>query len=153
MKIFVDSSILIEFENGRRQELLELLKSSNHGLYINSIVVSEYIYRLLGILAEKSPVSVAESGKIGETLDKHHTKLLLSTFEYLNISKMAMFYSIDLMKTYNLLPNDALILATCKLENIAILASYDTDYVNACKKEGIKLISKVEDFIASFHAC
>jgi predicted nucleic acid-binding protein len=56
-----------------------------------------------------------------------------------------MFQSIDFMKIYNLLPNDALILATCKLENIAILASYDTDFTKACLNEGIKLISKVED--------
>lgn len=147
MKVFVDSSVLIEFENGRRQALLETLRNSEHELYINGIVVSEYVYRLLGILAEKSPMSVAESGKIAETLDKHQTKLLLSTFEYLNISKKAMFLSIDFMKSYNLLPNDALILATCKLETIAILASYDTDFTDACQKENIKLISKTEDFL------
>ncbi|MFN3489744.1 MAG: type II toxin-antitoxin system VapC family toxin [Emticicia sp.] len=145
MKVFIDSSVLIEFENGRRQELLDSLRTSNNDLFINSIVVSEYIYRLLGILAEKSPMSVAESGKIGETLNKHETKLLLSRFEYLNISKMAMLQSIDFMKNYNLLPNDALILATCKLENIAILASFDSDFTKACQKEGIKLISKIED--------
>jgi uncharacterized protein len=56
-----------------------------------------------------------------------------------------MFQSIDFMKIYNLLPNDALILATCKLENITILATYDTDFTKACLEEGIKLISKVED--------
>jgi uncharacterized protein len=145
MKIFVDSSILIEFENGRRQELLEALRATNHELFINCIVGSEYVYRLLGILAEKSPMSVAESGKIGETLDKHETKLLLSAFEYLNIPKLSMLQSIDLMKIYNLLPNDALILATCKLENISILASYDSDFRRACQAEGIKLIMSVED--------
>jgi uncharacterized protein len=145
MKIFVDSSVLIEFENGRRQELLEALRASNHELFINSIVASEYVYRLLGILAEKSPMAVAESGKIGETLDKHQTKLLLSAFEYLNISKLAMLQSIDLMKIYNLLPNDALVLVTCKLENISILASYDSDFRRACQTEGIKLIMSVED--------
>ena len=142
MKIFVDSSVLIEFENDRRQELLDSLRTSNNDLFINSIVVSEYLYRLLGILAEKSPMSVAESGKIGEILNKHETKLLLSRFEYLNISKVAMLQSIDFMKNYNLLPNDALILATCKLENIAVLASFDSDFTKACKKEGIRLISK-----------
>lgn len=109
MKIFVDSSVLIEFENGRRQELFDSLRTSNNDLFISCIVVSEYVYRLLGILAEKSPMSVAESGKIAETLNKHNTQLLLSTFEYLNVSKQAMLSSIDFMKNYNLLPNDALI--------------------------------------------
>ena len=103
------------------------------------------MYKLLGIITGKSPMSVCESGKIYETLELHDTFGFLSNFSYLNISKTVMLQSIDFMKIYNLLPNDALILATCKLENIAILASYDTDFTKACLEEGIKLISKVED--------
>jgi uncharacterized protein len=145
MKIFVDSSVLIEFENERRPELLDALLTFTHELYINSVVVSEFVYKLLGIIAGKSPMSVCESEQIKETLELHDTVEFLSNFSYLNIPKMAMLLSIGFMKTYNLLPNDALILATCKLENIAVLASYDSDFTKACRKEGIKLISKVED--------
>jgi predicted nucleic acid-binding protein len=114
-------------------------------LFINGIVASEYLYRLLGILGEKSPMSVAESGQIRQTLDKHQTAKLLSGFNFLNISKSAVIHAIDLMKNHNLLPNDALILSTCKLTTIAILASYDSDFREACQKEGIRLIKSVED--------
>jgi predicted nucleic acid-binding protein len=46
------------------------------------------------------------------------------------------------MKKYNLLPNDAQILATCKIYGIAILASYDSDFATACQEEGITLMSE-----------
>lgn len=52
------------------------------------------------------------------------------------------------MVTYNLLPNDALILATCKLHNIKRLASYDSDFARACIGEGIQLIQTVADLTA-----
>lgn len=90
-------------------------------------------------------MSVCESGQIQETLEMHDTVGFLSNFSYSTISRAAMLKSIDYMKNYNLLPNDAMILASCKLENIAILASYDSDFRKACQNEGIKLISKVED--------
>ncbi|MER0441054.1 PIN domain-containing protein [Emticicia sp. W12TSBA100-4] len=90
-------------------------------------------------------MSVCESEQIQETLEMYDTVRFLSNFSYLTISKTAMLKSIDYMKNYNLLPNDAMILASCKLENIAILASYDSDFREACQNEGIKLISKVED--------
>lgn len=66
MKIFVDSSVLIEFANERRPELLDALLDSSHELYINNIVVSEFVYKLLGIIAGKSPMSVCESEQIQE---------------------------------------------------------------------------------------
>ncbi len=53
--------------------------------------------------------------------------------------------TIDFMKKYNLLPNDAIILSTCKDQNISVLASHDSDFFEACKAEGIRLISNTDD--------
>ena len=122
MKVFVDSSVLIEFENGRNQELLtKLLEKPALNLCLNSVVASEYFYKLLGILAGKSPMSVCESGKIDEVLSEHDTQLFLTYFTLLDTPKEAIVLSLSFMRTYNLLPNDALILATCKLQNISVL--------------------------------
>ncbi len=49
------------------------------------------------------------------------------------------------MQQVVLLPNDALILATCKLNGIDQLASYDADFAAACTGEGIQLIQSVAD--------
>ncbi|MBU6341823.1 MAG: PIN domain-containing protein [Bacteroidetes bacterium] len=38
------------------------------------------------------------------------------------------------------MPNDAIILASCKLQDVKVLASYDSDFHKACISEGISLI-------------
>ncbi len=43
---------------------------------------------------------------------------------------------------YNLLPNDAIILAICKIHGIIQLASHDKDFVEPCKQEGITLLTE-----------
>ncbi len=140
MKILVDSSILIEFEKGTRADLLMYLLKRGDELYINSTIASEYLYKLLGILGGKSPMSISESKGIKATLSKHETQDFLLNFNYLPIIQEAMLLSIDLMKKHNLLPNDAQMLATCKIYQIAILASFDADFTDACHEEGITLI-------------
>ena len=51
------------------------------------------------------------------------------------------------MKKYNLLPNDALILASLKRHDIKHLASYDKkDFEHPCKIEKINLITSIEEY-------
>ena len=145
MKIFVGGGLLIEYENQTKTELLEALLMSQHQIFLNPIVVSEYIYQLLGILGGRSPMSIRESKKIAETLDLHDTAEFLSAFSILPIPDGSLFLAIELMKKHNLLPNDALILASCKSQSVAVLASYDSDFTNACREEGIVLLNNVAD--------
>jgi predicted nucleic acid-binding protein len=54
--------------------------------------------------------------------------------------------SYKFMQEYNFLPNDALILATAKLNDISYLASFDeNDFKISCKKEKIKLVKVLTD--------
>ncbi|NUQ24351.1 MAG: PIN domain-containing protein [Saprospiraceae bacterium] len=145
MKILLDSGILIEYEKQSKTELLDALLESDHQIFINPIVFSEYIYQLLGILGGRSPMSICESGKINETLSNHDTKTFLSCFQVLSIPDAALPLAVDYMKQYNLLPNDALLIASCKIHSISVVASYDADFFNACKEEGIELVTKVAD--------
>ncbi len=145
MKVLIDSSVIIEYEKLKKPELLKALRNSQHELYINVLIASEYIYRLIGILAGKSPMSVCERGQIKEILDKHDTKLFLSLLNFLQIPAESIPLGLDFMKKYNLLPNDAFILATCKLQGVAVLASFDSDFKDACTQEGIILITKAAE--------
>jgi len=145
MKIFLDSSVLIEYEKQTKTELLQSLVQSDHQILINPIVASEYLYQLLGILGGRSPMSICESGKINEVLSLHDTKTFLTGFQFLAIPEDALRLSVDFMKKYNLLPNDALILASCKIQEVKVLVSYDSDFYQSCVAEGIQLITKVSD--------
>ncbi len=92
-------------------------------------------------------MSICESGKINETLSQHDTKTILSAFQILPIPDDALLLSLDFMKKYNLLPNDALILSSCKIQEVMVVASYDSDFFKACAAEGIRLINSVADLI------
>lgn len=145
MKIFLDSSLLIEYEKQAETELLDALLESDHEIFINPVVVSEYLYKLLGILGGRSPMSICESGKVAETLDLHETEEFLSGFQLLPIPDAAVPQTISMMKKHNLLPNDAMILASCKWQRVAVLASFDSDFARACSAEEILLISRMTD--------
>ncbi|MFN0216521.1 MAG: type II toxin-antitoxin system VapC family toxin [Saprospiraceae bacterium] len=145
MKVFIDSSLLVEYEKQTKTDLLDGLLESEHLLFINPIVASEYLYQLLGILGGRSPMAICESKKIAETLESHETASFLSGFQLLPIPDAAIGESIIMMRKHNLLPNDAIILASCKLQNVVILGSHDSDFTFACKAEGIRLISIISD--------
>ena len=89
MKIFVDSSLLVEYEKQSKTDLLDALLESDHQIFINPIVISEYLYQLLGILGGRSPMAICESKKIAETLAPHDTASFLSGFQLLSIPDAA----------------------------------------------------------------
>src|SRR4051812_7318803 len=125
-KIFLDSSILIEALKGNKQEFYHSLVSDvKNSFYINSIVVSEYLYFLVGFSGGSSPRSLKESRRIKDSLaDQVNQVEILNEFISVEAGENAMFLAPIFMSKYNLLPNDANILATCKMHNITKLASH-----------------------------
>ena len=147
MKIFIDSSILVEYLKGNQTALLEQLISSKHELYTNTIVYSEFIFYYLAIVGEKSPLTLKENQRIKEIIQKYDPIDIFSYFTILPIESEITLLSYDYMQKFNLLPNDALILATTKLNDIEYLASFDkNDFQQPCKAERITLIMSTEKF-------
>ena len=144
-QIFIDISILVEFKKRTRTEFLfGLLAISELELAINPIVLSEYTFYLLAIEGDKSPRSIKENGDIGSILNKDQPEQFLSIFKILQNGNEIIPVYLHMMQEYNLLPNDALILASCKLHNIKALATYDTrDFMKACNAENILLIQDI----------
>ena len=146
MKIFVESSILVEYIKGNQTDLLEHLISSDYELYTNAIVYSEFMFYYMAVVGEKSPLALKESKQIKKIIEQHHPIDMFTYFTTLQIGKDIKLLSYDYMQQYNLLPNDALILATAKINNLDILASFDKkDFQNPCKEEGIKLINSIAE--------
>lgn len=106
----------------------------------------EFTFHLLAIEGGKAPRTLKENRTIQALLRANPPDILLNLFTFLPDSSQTISVYIDLMAKYNLLPNDALILSACVLNNIPFLASYDlTDFENACVGEGIRLISDVSN--------
>ncbi|MCW3106516.1 MAG: putative nucleic acid-binding protein containing domain [Segetibacter sp.] len=141
-RIFIDSSILVEALKGNKvsfyRNLISDIKNQN---FINETVISEYLYFVLGFNGGASPRTLKEKGQINEvlSLDQNLTSILTDFF-FLNGDSSLLNQVPYFMRTYNLLPNDAIILATCKIHNITKLASHDSDFILPCKTEGIELL-------------
>jgi len=146
MNIFLDSSVLIEYLKGKNAELLEHLISSEFKLFVNSIVFSEFMFHYLAIIGNKSPLSIKESKLIQQTLDTHNPQKMFTMFTNIAMDQQINSLSYQLMGKYNLLPNDALILATIKSRDLKYLASFDKkDFIKACEQEEIQLITSLKD--------
>ena len=89
-----------------------------------------------------------EKKEISKILNKEKIKLyikLLTSFPVFETNFSILNLAYNLAKVHNLLPNDALILATCKHYGIKYLISIDkNDFATPCEKEGIVLIDSTE---------
>ena len=142
-EIMIDSSVLIEFIKGNKTILFKkIITDLENECFINEIIVSEFLFYFLAINSNKSPRSLQSANEINKVFSNSYEYMLLENFSYL--SNDSRLYSLipDLMKKYNLLPNDAIILATCKLHGITLLASHDKDFIVPCQNEGITLLNE-----------
>ncbi len=127
MKIFLDSSFIIELlkNNEVAVSISKLLLNLSYlELHYNHIVFSEVVYQLYF------------KRKINIDLLKD----IMSDFELLDMNSEIKEIALNFIQTYNLKPNDALILATCKFHKIENLISLDEDFKIPCEKEKINLI-------------
>ena len=143
-KVFVDSSILIEALKGNKVSFYRKLVSNiENENFINNIVISEYLYHVLGFSSGISPRTIKEKKRVGEILSSNaELYSILSDFSYLNGDSALLTDVPSYMAKYNLLPNDAIILATCKIHDITKLASHDSDFILPCQAEGIELLTE-----------
>ncbi len=145
--IFVDSSLLVEYIKDSRTDLLDALKSEpGINLFISQTVVSEYLFYHLAELGQKSPRSLKEAAAIPAILKTVSPLPFLEQFEWLSDGSPMLPLAVNFMEKFNLLPNDALILAAIKHHKIAALASFDPDFEAPCRSEGIRLLKTEGDF-------
>ena len=143
VKIFLDTSVLIEYIKGNKTEFLDYLFSQNVDCCINHIVDSEFIYIYLGLMSGKSPMSLREAAMVSVVLNETEPYEFIQGFEVLTMDEEILTKSYEIMKKYDFLPNDAIILSTCLRYKLRLLGSFDSDFTKACSDEGILLIDDV----------
>ena len=145
-KIILDSSVLIEYAKNSRPELFEaLLIQEKLNLCYGLPIVSEYLFHYLAIAGNKSPLTLKMNNQIGNILSVGHPMDIFRPLSFLSDSVEMVEEAFYLMQQYNLLSNDALILALCKQHDVKYLASFDADFVTACVGEGIRLVQSAKD--------
>jgi uncharacterized protein len=114
-------------------------------------VISEFYFHALAAYGNKSPLSLKMSASISNIMRQHQPQKFLQIFNFLADDTLFIDATAQLMEKYNLLPNDALIIANCQYHNIQHIASYDiNDLTPVCKSENMVLISSVQDFKTAF---
>ncbi len=133
MKVFFDSNVFLKYLAGI-EDAKRLLDRVEHGEwkgYINDIVISEVVYGYLR-LALNAPrhklgkYIVKYTNRVRELLE-HDIYPLFTDFEHLP-ADIGIDSLIEYMTKYRLLPNDALIVATCRAYGIENIATFDEDF-------------------------
>ena len=94
-----------------------------------------------------SPLRLKTSSRISAILEEHEPLEFIHNFKILDMDEDIINKSNYFMISYNLLPNDALIFATCRIYGIKYLFSFDSDFQEICEREEIVLINSMEKFI------
>ncbi|WP_287794964.1 type II toxin-antitoxin system VapC family toxin [Archaeoglobus sp.] len=116
---------ILEGDEKAKNKFIELYRE---GLYRNVVVYSEVVrlsqarYRKEKL--RKNPEFVKEAVKF----DFAKIKRLLDLAQTLSIAPEVEKISAEIMNSYGLLPNDALIAATCKHFGIKKIATFDEDF-------------------------
>ncbi len=91
------------------------------------------MYHFLGEVAGKSPRTLKESQQIPIVLQQFDPAPFLCQFQFA-IDRADSLTTVPLlMQRYNLLPNDAQIIAACHQNKISVLATYDPDFQIPCQ--------------------
>ena len=138
-EVLIDSSLLVEYFKGNQKavELLESFENQEFALYITETVFSEVVYLLLSHYSKVAPRTIkGDVRRLPPELDLVFKAL--ESFGFVGSSRGIFSKAEELIKTYALLPNDALILATC-IEHGFSLATLDEDFLLPAKDTGIEV--------------
>ncbi len=114
-------------------------------VYINDIVFSEFVFHYISLKSGLSPLTMKGKKEVGKYINERDPKEFIDQFRVLDVNESVVSMAYDLIRKYSMLPNDAIILATCKFHEIDLLASLDRDFEEACRLEGLKFAFGIGD--------
>ena len=128
MRVFFDSNVFLKFLGGDENAklLLQLALRGDVEGVISPIVLSEVTYGYLRLTTGLSPYNLKKK-LLKVEVDLLPIRDLLSEFTLLN-PEYSVEDLLDVIYRYRLLPNDASIALTCKIEGIGKIATFDSDF-------------------------
>ena len=146
----IDTNVLVEGIKGNERELLELVNENldNYNFCISTNVLEEVSYILLREFSGSSYWKLKKDKSLVKRVFSEKVSLiwkyLLFNFRILSVDEEVLKLGKAYIENFGLLPNDALVLATCKRYKVKYLISIDSDFSEPCKKEGILLINSAD---------
>ncbi len=129
-KIFIDTNVIIELLRGKKS-VVSFFRSVEdgeiHGL-TNKTVFLETVHVYLILTTDKGPLTLRKNP---ELIKDTNLEPVLKVFEIVDVlptDRIAKEHVVELIGKFGLLPNDALIAATCKHYGIKKIATFDEDF-------------------------
>jgi len=128
--VFIDSNVIIRHLAGdrRARKIIERIEKGEEKGYINQIVVSEAIFIYLKLKTKMKAFELKKAPDVVKSIDLKPVYELLDISIELPSNKEITRSAEDVIARYGLLPNDALIAATCKQHGIRKLATFNGDF-------------------------
>lgn len=142
LKAFVDTNVILNHLEGK----VDLSRIRDKFILCsNTIVFSETFMVYLKAITGKKSYELKKNTKliVEKKEELEELFMLFEIFEELEINRDIRNLAFEFMKNYGFLPNDALILATCKFYGIRYLIFFDEDFRRACEKENIILLENI----------
>ncbi|RLI77056.1 ribonuclease VapC [Archaeoglobales archaeon] len=129
-KIFIDTNVIIDLLRGRENTVsfFKRVEAGDINGFTNRIVFLETIHVYLILTTGKGPLNLRKKPEFVKSAD---ISPILDIFEILYILPTDRIEEKDITEIitkYGLLPNDALIAATCKHYGIKRIATFDEDF-------------------------
>jgi len=131
--VFFDSNVFLRYlaGDGEARRLVDRVEAGEWSGYVNDVVVSEVVYGYLRLVLDVSRYElrryvVEHVDEVGGLLEEDVLPLF-TVFSSLPChvgASMLMEYMVE----YKLLPNDALIAATCRIHDVRAIAAFDEDF-------------------------
>ncbi len=138
-RCFLDTNVLLKIIMENDFELLEKLKEK-YDLYSSPNVIEELMFKIISLIISEETgdyrfFSIKRNFKRGKGKGNIFQKISLVKYliemkilKILEINDEIVNLSADICLKYNLLPNDAMVAATCLYYGIKKIASFDKDF-------------------------
>ncbi|WP_457754458.1 type II toxin-antitoxin system VapC family toxin [Thermococcus sp.] len=143
----IDSTLIVEHLKGNKdaKDIIEMLVDSDANAYINSVVASEVLFIYIKLITGKSYLTLKKNPQLVKALDKRPVYNLLEMFKFVDTNEFIFSTAERLIDKYGMLPNDAIILATALFYGFNYLITFDSDFSEPCKAEGVRVISSKKE--------
>ena len=126
--VFIDSSIFLDFLEGKERAKALLKEYSGLEGFINVIVFSEVLFVYIKAETGKKSYELKKEPELVKSIELNDIMELLGRYRTLDVGEAVESEAVGLITKYGLLPNDALIAATCKHYGINKIATFDPDF-------------------------
>ncbi len=128
--VFVDSNVILRHLGGdlRAKKIVDLVEAGELRGYVNQVVVSEVFYIYIKLTTGMRSYGLKGKPEVVKQVDVEPVYKVFSLFEELPGSFEITRIARNMMRDYGLLPNDAIIAATCKHYGIRRVATFDEDF-------------------------